>query len=142
MVKNNNYTLKKILSITCWILFYTCSSNVSNNNALIQFAETENNFGKLIYKQEAEYIFEFTNPGKTPLVISEVETSCGCTAANWTKQPVKPGKSGQVTVKYHAAFPGVFQKTVTVHYNGKDSPVQLSIKGQVEYPENLEEPVE
>ncbi len=140
MMKNKSF--KRIFSITCWILFYSCSSNISNNDALIQFAETENNFGKLTYKQEAEYIFEFTNPGKTPLVISNVETSCGCAAADWTKEPVKPGKSGQVTVKYDAAFPGVFYKTIKVHYNGEDSPVQLSIKGQVEYPENLEEQVE
>jgi hypothetical protein len=139
MMKNKSF--KRIFSITCWILFYSCSSNISNNDALIQLVETKNNFGKLTYKQEAEYIFEFTNPGKTPLVISNVETSCGCTAANWTKEPVKPGKSGQIMIKYDADSPGIFHKTIKVHYNGKDSPAILKIKGQVTYPEDLEDSV-
>jgi hypothetical protein len=91
-----NKSFKRIFPLTCWILFYACSSNISNNDALIQFDETENIFGKLAYKKEAGYIFEFTNPGKTPLVILNVETSCGCAAADWTEKPVKPGKSGQV----------------------------------------------
>jgi len=138
-MKNNSYTIIRVLSIACWFLFYSCSSSISNNNAVIQFTETENNFGKLTYKQKAEYNFEFTNPGKTPLIISNVKTSCGCAAADWTKEPVKPG---HITVKYDAASPGVFQKTITVHFNGEDSPVKLHIKGQVEYPEDLENPTE
>lgn len=115
-------------------LLVSCSSTRFKNDALIQFFETEYNFGKLTYKKEAEYIFEFTNPGETPLVISAVKTSCGCVVVDWIKVFVKPGKSGQVKVKYDAAFPGVFQKTITVHYNGKDSPAILKISGQVAYP--------
>jgi len=140
MIKNKLF--KRIFSITFWILFYSCSSNISSNDALIQFAVTEYNFGKLTYNKETEYIFEFTIPGKKKLVVSSVEASCGCAATDWTKRPVKPGRSGQVTVKYDASFPGVFYETIKVHFNGEDSPVQLSIKGQVEYPENLDEPVE
>ena len=123
----------------CWILLYSCNSKVGSNNALIQFNDSNHDFGTLPYKKESDHIFKFTNPGKTPLIITLMETSCGCTAADWTKEPVKPGKSGQITVKYDAAFPGAFQKTITVHYNGKDSPAVLKISGQVAYPEDLEE---
>jgi len=128
-----------IISFICTVLFYFCSSNMGSNASLIQFANKEHDFGTLPYKKESDHIFEFTNPGKTPLIITSVETSCGCTAADWSKEPVKPGKSGQITVKYDAAFPGAFQKTITVHYNGKDSPAVLKISGQVAYPEDLEE---
>jgi len=124
------------ISFICFVLI-SCSARSSKNDAVIHFNGEEHNFGTLQYKQEAEYIFEFTNPGKTPLIITSVETSCGCAAADWTKEPVKPGKSGQVTVKYDAASPGVFYKTIKVHYNGKDSPVTLKIRGQVAYPEDL-----
>ncbi|MFW6272383.1 MAG: DUF1573 domain-containing protein [bacterium] len=134
-----NDPINSIIFLFHCIFLCSCSSKVGNNNAFIRLNTCEHNFGTLQYKKETEHIFEFTNPGKTPLIITSVKTSCGCTAADWTKHPVKPGKSGQVTVKYDAAFPGVFQKTVTVHYNGKDSPVVLKISGQVEYPEDLEE---
>ena len=137
-----NDSFKRIVILICLIFFCSCSSHVGSNNALIQFAETGHNFGKLTYQKEEAYIFEFTNPGKTPLVISNVETSCGCTAANWTKKPVKPGSKGIIKIKYDADFPGTFNKTITVHFNGEDSPVKLHIKGQVEYPEDLEEPTE
>lgn len=128
----------KLLTFSLFI-FISCVSTPARNDAAIHFIGEEYDFGTLPYKKESDHIFKFTNPGKTPLIITSVETSCGCTAADWTKEPVKPGKSGQITVKYDAAFPGAFQKTITVHYNGEDSPVVLKIGGQVEYPKNLKE---
>ena len=133
-----NDSFKRLVFIICLVVFHSCSLNMASNDSLIQFAEREHNFGTLQYKIETEQIFEFINPGKTPLIITSVKTSCGCTAADWAKEPVKPGKSGQVMIKYDADSPGIFHKTIKVHYNGENSPVQLSIKGQVEYPENLD----
>ncbi len=124
------------------LTLFLCSQNKIKKAASIEFYKAEYNFGELRYKQEAEYFFEFTNPGKMLLVIYNVETSCGCTAAAWTKEPVKPGKSGQIVIKYDAAFLGTFEKTITVHYNGKDSPAILTIKGKVAYPEDVDGPKE
>lgn len=118
-------------------LFCACSASVTHNNASIHFNQTEYDFGTLPFKKEAEFSFEFTNPGKTALVIYDVTTSCGCTAAEWTKTPVKPGETGHVNVKYDSAFPGVFNKEITVHYNGESSPVTMQIRGQVQYPGEL-----
>jgi hypothetical protein len=132
---------KTLIGCLCFI-FLSCSYGSLNKSAQIHFFYSEYNFGKLFENQEVEYIFEFTNPGETPVIISNVETSCGCTAADWTKEPVKPGKSGQIMIKYDADFPGTFSKTITVHYNGKDSPAILTIKGQVAYPEDVEGPKE
>ncbi len=70
------------------------------------------------------------------LIINDVKTSCGCTVPEWSKEPIRPGRKGQITIKYDADFPGVFHKTVEVFYNGVDSPYMLGIKGEVEYPED------
>ncbi len=119
------------------IFFQACSISVDHNNASINFNQKEYDFGTLPYKKEAMCKFEFTNPGKTALIVYDVKTSCGCTAAEWTKTPVTPGKTGAINVKYDAAFPGVFNKGITVYYNGPDSPVILQIKGEVQYPDKM-----
>ena len=119
-----------------------CSATVSHHDANIHFNQNEYDFGSLQYKKEAEHSFRFINPGETPLVIYDVKTSCGCTVPEWTKQPIKPGKTGEIKIKYDAAFPGVFHKEISVYYNGQDSPVKLSIRGKVQYPDDLEGAVE
>src|SRR5690606_4584810 len=87
-------------------------------------------------------IFEFTNTGDTPLVISDVKTSCGCTVPSKPKEPIMPGKTGQIEVKYNMS-PGSFNKTVTVvsnAVNSKDGNTLLRIKGNVVAPEGTATP--
>jgi hypothetical protein len=85
------------------------------------------------FKKEAACTFEFSNTGKSALVISDVKTSCGCTVPEWPQKPILPGEKGLLKIRYDAAFPGVFHKTVEVIYNGTGSPVTLEIYGEVEY---------
>ena len=125
-------TLAQQLSVL--LLVFSCSLPPLKNNADIRFKVQEHDYGKIPLKEEIEYRFEFSNPGKTPLVINDVKTSCGCTIPEWPKKPVKPGNKGEIKVKYDATFPGAFNKTITVYFNGKGSPVRLSIKGQVGHP--------
>ncbi|MFW5804308.1 MAG: DUF1573 domain-containing protein [bacterium] len=101
----------------------------------INFDKVSHDFGKIKYKKDVQFSFEFKNTGKTPLIISEVTTSCGCTVPQWTKQPVPPGKNGEIQINYDTSYPGIFSKTITVFYNGEDSPKVLAIKGSVKYPE-------
>lgn len=129
---NNKYIVNSL-----FLLLYACTTSVSTNDATIYFSKTDQDLGSLLYKKEAPYNFHFTNLGNTPLIIYNVETSCGCTTPQWPKHPVKSGKSGEVKVTYNADFPGMFHKTIKVYYNGKDSPVTLTIKGDVEYPEEI-----
>lgn len=133
--------LKETLIPIIYVVLHSCSTSPAGKEAIILLTSTELSFGTISYKKETTCFFEFTNPGYTLLVISNIEFSCGCTAANWTKEPVKPGKSGQIMIKYDAGSPGIFHKTIKVHYNGKDSPAILKIKGQVAYPEDLEDSV-
>ena len=70
-------------------------------------------------------------------VRQQVETSCGCGVPKWTRKPIKPNKSGEIEVTYDAKYPGKFHKTITVFANTDDSPVQLTISGEVEYDKAL-----
>ncbi|MGV8139578.1 MAG: DUF1573 domain-containing protein [Mangrovibacterium sp.] len=128
--------MKNYMTWCLLFLLTACSTPATRNDAGIRFNEQEHDFGSLAYKKAVEYQFEFTNPGETPLVITDVKTSCGCTAARWTGTPVKTGKSGMINIGYDAEFPGIFSKEISVRYNGPDSPVVLKIKGEVRYPDN------
>ncbi len=76
--------------------------------------------------------FEFTNTGKSPLIIQRVSTSCGCTTPSYTQEPILPGKSGKIDTRYSTvARPGKFSKTVTVYTNVPDTVYILTIKGNV-----------
>jgi len=81
--------------------------------------------------KKTEYRFECSNPGKANLVIYNVETSCGCTVAEWTKSPIQQNGKGVITVQYNPSFSGAFMKEVKVYYNGKGSPAILHIRGEV-----------
>lgn len=128
--------MKTLVKISLILFVFSCSPPTTRNDAVIRFNGQEYDFGTIPLKEEVQYGFEFSNPGKTPLVINNVKTSCGCTVPEWPQKPVKPGAKGEIKVVYDSASPGVFYKTITVYFNGKGSPVQLSIKGQVEYPDN------
>ncbi|MDR2027169.1 MAG: DUF1573 domain-containing protein [Prevotellaceae bacterium] len=102
--------------------------------AKIQFSETKHDFGSV---KEANgpvsHVFTFKNTGKSPLVIQNVETSCGCTSPEYSKEPVQPGKSGIVKATFDpAGRPNYFDKNLTVVSNAENSRVVLNIKGNVE----------
>jgi len=93
----------------------------------------EHDFGNL-YGGEAIYEFSFKNTGKTDLLLTDVHAGCGCTVIqDWPKEPIKKNKSGKIKVKYNnVTVPGKFQKVVTVTSNASNSPVTLTIKGNVD----------
>ncbi len=134
--------MKKDLFLVIFFVFFSCSPTIPANDASISISSLEYNFGELFYKSKAVYKFDFTNPGKTPLVIYNVKTSCGCTVPQWPKKPIRSGKTGTIAIEYDTSHAGAFNKTITVFYNGKESPVELSIKGRVKYPKEIEKAIE
>lgn len=76
-------------------------------------------------------VYEFKNTGKTAVVITNGKGSCGCTATDYTKEPILPGKSAKVTATYNAANKGAFTKTVTVTTSAEETPKILTLKGTV-----------
>ena len=99
----------------------------------ITFDKTTHDFGKINEVDgRVTTIFTFTNDGDAPLVLSNVRASCGCTTPKWTREPIEPGQSGEITVTYNpAGRPGRFQKTVTVTSNTEQATTKLYIKGEV-----------
>lgn len=78
-------------------------------------------------------VFEFKNTGDAPLIITNVQSTCGCTVPTKPKEPIMPGKSDKIEVKYNMN-PGPIRKTITVESNAVNFPegrVPLKIKGEV-----------
>jgi hypothetical protein len=124
-----------ILSVAVLATAISCSQ--SNNGkankkaAEITFAQAEHDFGTIEQGSNAEFAFVFKNTGKEDLVVSNVQTSCGCTIPEWTREPVKKRKSGVVNVHYNTHVSGNFIKSITVYSNAATSPVTLKIRGTV-----------
>lgn len=91
-------------------------------------------FGNLTDQKDGEYVFQFKNVGKTPLIITNASASCGCTVPEFPKEPILPGKTGQIKVTYHTAGKsGPFDKTVFIMSNATSDKerYELHIKGSV-----------
>ena len=99
--------------------------------AKFKWTETTHNLGKIPQRKPVSTEFTFTNTGKTPLVISNVKGSCGCTVTQYTKEPIAPGKTGNVKATFNAAAMGAFNKSVRVTANVEGGNETLFIKGEV-----------
>lgn len=122
--------LSSIVLIFSFFISITLSAQVGK----ISFEKTTHDFGKI--KEElksAVYKFKFSNVGDGDLKLLNVRTSCGCTASEYTKTPIKPGQTGEIKVTYHTSHrPGSFRKSITVTINNPDKPnTVLFIKGFV-----------
>lgn len=104
--------------------------------AKFKWEKTTHNFGKIDQGKPVSIEFLFTNTGTIPLVISNVKGSCGCTVTNYTKEPIAPGKKGNVKATFNAAAMGAFNKSVRVTANVEGGIETLFIKGEVKK-ENL-----
>jgi hypothetical protein len=98
----------------------------------ITWKEDNFNFGDIAKGTPVSHEFTFKNTTKQTILVTNVKASCGCTATNYTKTPIKPGETGSVTATYNAASPGSFSKTVTVTTNDTEVNKVLTIRGKVE----------
>lgn len=99
--------------------------------ASIEWETTSIDLGDIPIKKPVKVEFVFKNPGMIPIVISEVKPSCGCTVAEFPKQPIMSGTQGKIIVTYDAELSGFFSKTVTVYSNTEEKVTELYIKGTV-----------
>lgn len=124
--------MRKIVFIYCALLFgISISATAQFQYPSFKWDQTENDFGEINQKEPVSYEFEFINKGQAPLVISEVEGSCGCTVTEYTKEPVMPGQKGKVKAIFDAIAVGKFRKSVKVVANVEGGPEYLYIKGTV-----------
>lgn len=123
--------MKQIIFVFMAILLST--GVMAAQEAVIAIAEPTHDFGEI---KEADgnvsHTFTVKNEGDTPLVITRVIASCGCTSPAWTKEPIAVGQTGDVTVTFNPkGRPGPFTKTVSIYSNGKKGSFVVTIKGDV-----------
>jgi hypothetical protein len=102
------------------------------NTEPLSLKETTHDFGRIPQGRPVYHVFEVINKGKTPLIIENVEATCGCTTPEWSEKPVAPGASASIKVGFNASSEGKFQKGITIYY-GDNKIKGLTISGEV-YP--------
>lgn len=134
--------MKKLFLLSLFAIFAMGAANAQDtktapvDGAKIVFASLEHNYGTINKGGDGNCVFEFTNEGNEPLILSNVKASCGCTTPSYTKDPIFPGQTGQIKVRYNTNNIGGFTKTITVTSNAVDNPrVVLKIKGTVKSPD-------
>ena len=113
------------------ILFVGLISLSVNSQAKIEFKSETIDYGTIEKGSNGVRVFEFTNTGDEPLIISKVSSSCGCTIPKKPKDPIMPGETGEIEVKYDTKRVNPIRKTITVMSNAETPTVALKIKGLV-----------
>lgn len=125
--------MKKLLFTALFALVGTLVfAQQTENRAPVKFKETKYNFGTIPQGIPAFTTFTFSNTSKKPLVIANVQSSCGCTTPEFGKEPILPGKSAVIKAGYNAASLGNFKRTLSVTFVGFTTPEVLTIEGIVE----------
>jgi hypothetical protein len=107
------------------------SSSYAYNIAKVNWIKESHDFGEIAQGKPVHVEFSFTNSGDEPLLIADVVPSCGCTASDYSKEPIAPGKSSTIKITYNAASAGSFAKTITVNFQDAGLKKVLNIKGTV-----------
>ena len=105
----------------------------------IWFEEYMHDYGQMEEGSDGTWSFLFKNLGEQAFVINRVRSTCGCTVPDWPREPIEPGASGEIIVKYNTETTGTFLKSVIVYSTAANSPVKLQIKGKVVAKEAVEE---
>jgi len=109
-----------------------------SKGSIITFEESSYDFGDIKQGDVVEYTFNFENSGNKPLILANVKTTCGCTAPTWPKEPVMPGESGEILVRFNSRGKiGVQNKTITVYSNAQNSPEKIRISTNVKKESDL-----
>lgn len=104
----------------------------AQEKAEIQFKEETIDYGKVNRGSDGLRVFEFTNTGDAPLVITNVRSSCGCTIPKKPEEPILPGQQGKIEVQYDTnRAAGPFRKAITVSSNASNPTKILKIKGEL-----------
>src|SRR5882762_4129853 len=124
--------MKKLMLICAVVLGFAFTASAQDSEkAEFKFNEEKHDFGKIPQGIPVTTVFEFTNIGKEPLILTDVRPTCGCTIADYTKTPVKSGDKGLIKITYNAINPTPFTKTIVVTSNAKTPTKNLIIVGEV-----------
>jgi hypothetical protein len=134
--------MKKAFLLIIYSLFMAFAIKAQSNAVTVPYpsvvAKTETlllkesgySFGKIPQGRPVIHVFEIVNTGKEPLLLENVQASCGCTTPEWSREPIAPGATVPIKVGYNAYAEGHFNKTVTIFYNNGQTKA-LIISGDV-----------
>jgi len=137
--------MKKLLLSVVFVIGFTTINAQSNTvvsiqeetktaGPIIDFKSKVVDYGTIEHKSDGARKFVFTNKGTEPLIIKTAKGSCGCTVPTWPREPIAPGATAEIGVKYDTKRAGKFNKTITLTTNADKKPVILTIKGEVTPP--------
>lgn len=107
----------------------------------ISFDKTLHDFGDITNGTPVETIFSYTNSGRSPLVVTDIKSTCGCTVPQgWSKSPLMPGESSQFSVKFNGKGANKVSKTITLTTNTENGREQVRITAFVKPDPNAPSP--
>jgi hypothetical protein len=122
--------MKKLFTIL-FIGLIGFAVNAQDKVAKIEFETETIDYGTIEKGADGVRVFKFKNTGNAPLIITKVKSSCGCTVPKKPKDPIMPGETGEIEVKYDTKRVMPIRKTITVTSNAKRPTIALKIKGNV-----------
>lgn len=122
--------MKKIV-LVLFVGLMVMSLTAQETAAKIEFKTETVDYGEIEKGADGVRVFEFTNTGNAPLIISKVSSSCGCTIPKKPEDPILPGKTGEIQVKYDTNRVGPIRKAITVISNADTPTKVLKIKGEI-----------
>jgi len=110
----------------------TSMGNIDPNAPVLVLDKAEYNFGTINQGEVAKYTLKIKNSGKSPLLINNIITPCGCTTPVWPKEPIAPGKSSEIQISFNSAGKqGAQSKVLVIQSNNRDGDVNFTLKGTV-----------
>ena len=123
----------KILSSALLIFGFWSFGLAQNDDSgpIMTFESLTVDYGEIVQNSDPLRVAKFTNTGSEPLIISNARGSCGCTVPKWPKEPIMPGESSQIEIRYDTKRLGKINKTVTITTNQGSESIVLRVKGQI-----------
>ncbi len=123
--------MNRLLFIALLIVGSTISAQEKTDKGVFQFENETINYGVIAINSDGHRSFTFTNVGNEPIIITKVKGSCGCTVATKPSEPILPGESAEIGVKYATNRLGGFSKSITITSNASETSKVVRIKGNV-----------
>lgn len=121
-----------ILFVGFGVLAQTQDTTTSSSAAKITFEESSYEFGDIYQGDRVEHVFKYTNAGTEPLILSNVKTTCGCTVPSFSREPLAPGASDEILVKFNSAGKmGLQNKVITITSNAVNNTERIKIVSNV-----------
>ncbi len=124
--------MKKIIYSAIVLFAFSMMAN-AQQVTLKNIKDNTLDYGKIKQNANGERVVQFKNTGDKPLIISNVQSTCGCTVPSWPKDPIMPGKKGEVKIVYNTKNAGAINKTITINSNDPKTPaLAVHVTGMVE----------